>query len=120
MRACRKVDTPPCRLGLLGDDGTRASSARSRRRRMDLSVSSAGGRREERMPLDVLVELKSEWGDTLLEADGLDLSASGIAIRAAFVPPLGARLSCEFRCPPEGERVRAAGEVAWAEQSGPR
>jgi hypothetical protein len=87
---------------------------------MELSVSNAGGRREERLPLDVLVELHNELGDQILEADGLDLGPQGMAMRAAFIPPLGARLKCRFRCPPEGTPVLVDGEVVWAEQSGPR
>ena len=87
---------------------------------MELSVSNAGGRREERLPLDVLVELHNELGDQILEADGLDLGPQGMAMRAAFIPPLGARLKCRFRCPPEGAPVHVDGEVVWAEQSGPR
>lgn len=73
------------------------------------------GRREERVPLDALIELCADDGDEVLEADGLDLSPGGLAMRAAFVPPIGARLRCQFRCSPDGERVRAEGEVVWAE-----
>jgi hypothetical protein len=87
---------------------------------MELSVSSTDGRREERMPLDVLVELRSDEGDEMLEADGLDVSPHGMAVRASFVPNLGAELRCQFRCPPTGELVRAEGVVVWAQWSGPR
>jgi hypothetical protein len=87
---------------------------------MELSVSSADGRREQRMPLDVLVELHRDEGDEMLEADGLDVSPHGMAVRAAFVPQVGAELHCQFRCPPTGELVRAEGVVVWAQWSGPR
>lgn len=80
---------------------------------MESAVQS--GRRDERVPLDALIELCAEDGDEVLEADGLDLSPGGLAVRAAFVPPIGARLKCQFRCSPDGERVRAEGEVVWAE-----
>ncbi|MFT3923626.1 MAG: PilZ domain-containing protein [Myxococcales bacterium] len=79
---------------------------------METAVHS--GRREERVPLDALIELRSDDGSEVLEADGLDLSPGGLAMRAAFVPPVGAKLKCQFRCSPEGERVRAEGEVVWA------
>ncbi len=79
---------------------------------METAVHS--GRREERAPLDALIELRSDDSAEVLEADGLDLSPGGLAMRAAFVPPVGARLQCQFRCSPDGERVRVEGEVVWA------
>ncbi len=86
---------------------------------MDLQASGRG-RREERVPLDALIELRSDESDEVLEADGLDLGSGGLSMRASFVPPVGARLECQFRCPPEGDPVRAQGEVVWAEAVGPR
>jgi len=85
---------------------------------METAVHS--GRREERVPLDALIELRSDDGAEVLEADGLDLSSGGLAMRAAFVPPVGAKLKCQFRCSPEGERVRAEGEVVWSHWQGDR
>jgi len=87
---------------------------------MDLSLNSAGGRREERHPLGVLIELRGSSGEEMLEADGIDVSPGGISMRASFVPPLGARIACNFRCPPAGEPVHVEGEVVWAEWTGPR
>ncbi len=86
---------------------------------MDLQASGRG-RREERVPLDALIELRSDESDEVLEADGLDLGSGGLSMRASFVPPVGARLECQFRCPPDGDPVRAHGEVVWAEAVGPR
>lgn len=86
---------------------------------MELSATSSG-RREERVPLDALIELRSDESDEVLEADGLDLGAGGLSMRASFVPPVGKRLECAFRCPPSGDPVRAHGEVVWAEAVGPR
>lgn len=80
---------------------------------METAVHS--GRREERVPLDALIELRSDESAEVLEADGFDLSPGGLAMRAAFVPPVGAKLKCQFRCSPEGERVRAEGEVVWSQ-----
>ncbi len=86
---------------------------------MDLQVSGQG-RREQRVPLDALVELRSEDSDEVLEADGIDLGPGGLSLRASFVPPVGARLDCHFRCPPSLDPVNAQGEVVWSEWSGPR
>jgi hypothetical protein len=86
---------------------------------MDLQVSGQG-RREQRVPLDALVELRSEDSDEVLEADGIDLGPGGLSLRASFVPPVGARLDCHFRCPPSYDPVNAQGEVVWSEWSGPR
>ncbi|HEX5657380.1 MAG TPA: PilZ domain-containing protein [Polyangiales bacterium] len=54
-----------------------------------------------------------------LEADGLNVSIGGIAMRAQFVPEPGALLECTFTCPPTGEQVNAQGEVIWSEPHGP-
>lgn len=86
---------------------------------MDLPVSGRG-RREERVPLDALVELRSENGDEVMEADGLDLGPGGLSMRAPFVPEPGVRLVCHFRCPPIGEPVEAHSEVVWSAWEGPR
>lgn len=86
---------------------------------MDLQASGSG-RREERVPLDTLIELRSDESDEVLEADGLDLGSGGLSMRASFVPPLGARLELQFRCPPAGDPVRAQAEVVWAVAEGPR
>jgi hypothetical protein len=71
-------------------------------------------RREERVHLPALIELRSEYGEDTLTADGLDVSPSGLAVRAAFVPEVGTRLFCTFRCPPRGDAVHALGEVVWS------
>jgi hypothetical protein len=86
---------------------------------MDLPVSGRG-RREERVLLDALVELRSENGDEVMEADGLDLGPGGLSMRAPFVPEPGVRLVCHFRCPPMGEPVEAHSEVVWSAWEGPR
>jgi hypothetical protein len=71
-------------------------------------------RREERVLLPALIELRSEYGEDTLTADGLDVSPSGLGVRAAFVPEVGTRLFCHFRCPPRGDAVQALGEVVWS------
>jgi hypothetical protein len=85
------------------------------------SLSQIGNaRREERVLLPALIELRSEHGDEALVADGIDVSPSGLAVRAAFVPEVGTRLVASFRCPPEDDAVQGLGEVVWANWDGPR
>jgi hypothetical protein len=84
------------------------------------STHTGNARREQRVPLCALIELRSEHGDEALDADAIDVSASGVGVRAAFVPEVGTRLYCNFRCPPEDDAVRAVGEVVWSAWDGPR
>jgi PilZ domain len=85
------------------------------------SLSQIGNaRREERVLLPALIELRSERGDEALTADGLDVSAGGVSVRAAFVPEVGTRLLLSFRCPPNDDAVQGLGEVMWSAWDGPR
>jgi hypothetical protein len=85
------------------------------------SLSQIGNaRREERVLLPALIELRSELGDEALAADGIDVSPSGVSVRAAFVPEVGTRLLLSFRCPPQDDAVHALGEVVWSNWDGPR
>ncbi|MDB4972508.1 MAG: repeat protein [Myxococcaceae bacterium] len=102
---------------------------------MQHSAHIGSGRRQDRVPLAVGIDLRgvepgrpeasagarpAEQGRALtLAADGLNVSVGGIAMRAAFVPPLGALLECSFACPPSGDVVSAQGEVVWSERCGP-
>jgi len=87
---------------------------------MQQSSHIGNARREERVLLPALIELRSEQGEDTLTADGLDVSPNGLSMRAAFVPEVGTRLYCQFRCPPNDDAVAAYGEVAWSEWDGPR
>jgi len=87
---------------------------------MQHSAQNGSGRREERVPLETLIELHSEDKPERIEADGLNVSIGGVAVRATFVPPLGSLFECRFHCPPDGEPVCAQGEVMWAESRGVR
>lgn len=77
-------------------------------------------RASERVPLHALIELRCNGDDELLQADAIDLSTGGLAMRAPFLPPVGARIQCDFPCPPMGDAVRADAEVVWAEWEGPQ
>jgi hypothetical protein len=96
---------------------------------MQHSAHNASGRREERVPLAAVISVREgrpkravsprasdDRGE--LEADGLNVSIGGIAMRAHFVPEPGSLLECTFTCPPTGELVSAQGEVMWSEPHG--
>jgi hypothetical protein len=112
---------------------------------MQHSAHSGSGRRQDRVPLAVGIDLRGidlqrhgqrpgvggeseahesdadehEGANVTLAADGLNVSIGGIAMRSSYIPPLGALLECTFQCPPTGDTVCAQGEVIWAERSGP-
>jgi len=92
---------------------------------MQHSAQNGSVKREDRVPLAALVELRgvdvhsSEQADELVEADGLNVSIGGIAMRTAQAPRLGQLITCRFSCPPTGELVRAQGQVVWSEQLTP-
>jgi hypothetical protein len=91
---------------------------------MQHSAHNGSVEREDRVPLAALVELRDvetrgDEGHELVEADGLNVSIGGIALRASQAPRLGQLVSCRFSCPPTGELVRAHGQVVWSEQTTP-
>ena len=73
-----------------------------------------------RIPLDVLVRLTHEDYEEPFDADGVDVSAGGLALRADYLPEVGDRLRCRFDCPPEGDEIEVEGEVVWAHDAGER
>lgn len=73
-----------------------------------------------RIPLDVLVRLSHEDFDEAFDADGVDVSAGGLALRADYLPEVGDRLRCRFDCPPDGSEIEVDGEVVWAHDAGER
>jgi PilZ domain len=89
---------------------------------MQHSAHNASGRREDRVPLAGVVSVREAQRGPVtepqLEADGLNVSIGGIAMRARFVPSPGSLLECTFSCPPTGELVSAQGEVMWSEPHG--
>jgi hypothetical protein len=85
-----------------------------------LVTETGSRRRSDRVPLDVLVELRtSERDEAPLEADGLNVSEGGMAMRSPRAPAAGTRLECRFHCPPESELVCAQAEVVWSSTRGP-
>ena len=73
-----------------------------------------------RMPLDVLVQLTHEDFEEPFDADGVDVSGGGLALRSDYLPEVGDRLRCRFDCPPEGVEIELDGEVVWAHDAGAR
>ncbi|MET0285817.1 MAG: PilZ domain-containing protein [Polyangiales bacterium] len=88
---------------------------------MQHSAHNASGRREDRVPLATVISVRESphKPDRDLEADGLNVSIGGLAMRARFLPEPGSRLQCTFTLPPTGELVSAQGEVIWSEPHGP-
>lgn len=76
--------------------------------------------RAERLPLDeVLVELCSDSPDEAFEADVLNVSPGGLAVRSPLLPEVGSRMSCRFQSPVDGALIDADCEVVWAADQGP-
>ena len=73
-----------------------------------------------RIPLDMLVRLTHEDYEEPFDADGVDVSAGGIALRADYLPEIGDRLRCRFDAPPDGAEIELDGEVVWAHDAGER
>ncbi len=71
-----------------------------------------------RVPLEGMVELCHAGYDDAFEADGVNLSVGGVAIRSAYLPEIGTRFTCRFVCP-EGD-IEAVGEVVWSLADGTR
>src|SRR5688572_7827978 len=73
-----------------------------------------------RHPLDLLVQLSHEDYNEPFDADSVDVSRGGIALRSDYLPEVGDRLRCRFECPPEGGSIEVDGEVVWAHDAGER
>ena len=73
-----------------------------------------------RVPLDLWVRLAHEDYEEPFDADAVDLSAGGLALKSDFLPEVGDRLRCRFDCPPEGGEIEVDGEVVWAHDAGQR
>lgn len=120
----RKLDTPAYVQETLNPraERDRAGSCEGNTgspRTFMLVTESGSRRRSDRVPLDVLVELRTSGRDeALLEADGLNVSEGGMAMRSPRAPAAGTRLECRFHCPPDGEVVCAQAEVVWSSTRG--
>ncbi len=87
---------------------------------MDTSVGYHQAPRPPRVPLDeVLVKLYPEGYSEEFQADGINVGAGGISMRASVLPELGATMRCQFENPSGGEALEMVGRVVWAHESGP-
>ncbi|MBN8615158.1 MAG: PilZ domain-containing protein, partial [Deltaproteobacteria bacterium] len=106
---------------------------------MQTSIDTTRERRKSlspRIPVDLLVELcatderdKGEraldsWSDVSdaftdsYDADGLDLSATGLRLRSSVLPDVGQRLRCRFDLPDTEGKCEAEGRVVWSNDAG--
>ncbi|MCG8554954.1 MAG: PilZ domain-containing protein [Proteobacteria bacterium] len=73
-----------------------------------------------RVRFEAAIELSHDGFQEAFEAESVDLSAGGLALRSAYLPDVGTRLLCRFRCPLSEEGLEAYGEVVWANLEGVR
>jgi hypothetical protein len=72
------------------------------------------------VPLDeVLIKLHPEGFHQEFEADGINVGAGGLSMRASMLPEVGATLRCQLDNPKGGEAIEMIGRVVWAHESGP-
>ena len=64
-----------------------------------------------RIPFDVMVEVGGAQGPSF-EAQAMNVSAAGMALRAGYLPNIGQPLTCQFETE-EGNAILASGEVTW-------
>ncbi|MEZ4286969.1 MAG: PilZ domain-containing protein [Polyangiales bacterium] len=74
--------------------------------------------RAPRVPLHSLpVRLEPEGFHATFDADGLNIGAGGVSLRANVLPKIGSKLNCEFEVPGEEEQLQVCGEVIWTQQA---
>jgi hypothetical protein len=72
------------------------------------------------VPLDeVLIKLHPEGFHQEFEADGINVGAGGLSMRASVLPEVGATLRCQLDNPKGGEAIEMIGRVVWAHERGP-
>jgi hypothetical protein len=76
--------------------------------------------RHARMQTENSVELLHEDFEEPFEADCVDLSPGGAAVRASCLPEVGASFICRFEGEDEGESVEVLGTVVWVHVEGDR
>ncbi len=64
-----------------------------------------------RIPFDVMVEVGGAQGPSF-EAQAMNVSVAGMALRAGYLPNIGQPLTCQFETE-EGNAILASGEVTW-------
>ena len=80
------------------------------------STANSGERRNPslaRVPFEALVEIAAPEGASF-EAESVDLSASGMHLKTAYLPKVGTPLTFRFEANAEAAPILAGGEVVWA------
>ena len=87
---------------------------------MNTSAGYYQAPRQPRVPLDeVLIKLHPEGFHQEFEADGINVGAGGLSMRASVLPEVGSMLRCQLDDPAGGEAIGMIGRVVWAHESGP-
>jgi len=88
---------------------------------MNTSAGYYQAPRRPRVPLDeVLITLHPEGFHQEFEADGINVGAGGLSMRASVLPEVGSTLRCQLDNPVGGEAIEMIGRVVWAHESGPQ
>lgn len=88
---------------------------------MNTSAGYYQAPRPPRVPLDeVLIKLHPEGFHQQFEADGINVGAGGLSMRASVLPEVGSTLRCQLDNPTGGKAIELVGLVVWAHESGPR
>ena len=66
-----------------------------------------------RVPFEALVEIAAPEGESF-EAESIDLSASGMHLKTAYLPDVGTHLTFRFESVADAPPILANGEVVWA------
>lgn len=86
---------------------------------MNTSAGYYQAPRQPRVPLDeVLIKLHPEGFHQEFEADGINVGAGGLSMRASVLPEVGSMLRCQLDDPAGGEAIEMIGRVVWAHESG--
>ncbi len=87
---------------------------------MNTSAGYHQAPRPPRVPLDeVLIKLHPEGFHQEFEADGINVGAGGLSMRASVLPEVGSTLRCQLDNPTGGEAIEMIGRVVWAHEGGP-
>ena len=87
---------------------------------MNTSAGYHQAPRPPRVPLDeVLIKLHPDGFHQEFEADGINVGAGGLSMRASVLPEVGSTLRCHLDNPTGGEAIELIGRVVWAHESGP-
>ena len=80
------------------------------------STANSGERRNPslaRVPFEALVEIAAPEGASF-EAESVDLSASGMHLKTAYLPKVGTPLTFRFEANADAAPILAGGQVVWA------